>query len=330
MTVSGTTSFTQTQYQVIQTAFGILNVYGIGRTFSNEDYSLAVNMLNLMIKAWGAKGLHLWCKEEAVLYLQQYQAQYGFGNSNSIGLAPAYATVASGSHITLTTAAIPVSTTLIPVLSSSGLVIGMNLGLVQSDGTLFWTTIATIPDSTSITITVGPSVDVVLNANVYAFTTLLNKPYRIISARIRSGFDYGSSSTINETIMNPLSHADYYDLPTKTNNGLANQFYYDPQTDYGVIDLWSRPADCSYRVHFTYERIIDDITNVADTFDFPVEWLEAITWQLALRLAFPFAKLKQYAEIKEMASLMLVDLLDWDSEVTGVSFQPDRDGGGVY
>lgn len=331
MAVTGTTTFSQTMYQVIQTAFNILNVYGIGRTFSDEDYTVAVQMVNMMIKAWGTKGLHLWCKEEAVLYLTQYQARYGLGNSSSIGLTPAYATLSSGARISQTSAAAALGATALTVLSTSGWVPGQYIGVVQSDLSLYWTTILAVPTSTTVTLTAGTANTVNSASNVYVFTTLLNKPYRVISARLRSGFDYGSYSTANDIILNPLSHADYFDLPTKAVNGPSpNQYYYDPQLDYGVINLWIRPSDCSNRVHFTYERIIDDVTNNSDNFDLPQEWLEPLTWQLALRLAFPFAKLKQYSQLKEMATMMLDNLMDFDTEITGISFQPDRDGGGIY
>jgi len=331
MSVSGTTSFSQTQYQVIQAAFNILNVYGIGRTFSAEDYTLAVQMLNMMIKAWGTKGLHLWCKEEGVLYLQQYQSRYGFANSSSIGLSPAYAALASSTITTQTTVASSVGSAALTVISTVNMTVGQNIGVVQSDGSLFWSTIATIPNSTVVTMNAGVTEIINSAANVYVFTSFLNKPYRIISARLRYGFDAGATSTVNDIIMNPLSHAEYEALPTKSVNGSTpNQYYYDPQTDYGVMNIWVRPIDCSYRIHFTYERIIDDITNATDNFDFPQEWYEPITWQLALRLAFPFAKLKQYAQLKEMATMMLDNLLEFDTEQTGISFQPDRDGGGIY
>jgi hypothetical protein len=330
MTITGTTSFTQTQYQLVQNAFNLLNVYGIGRTFSNEDYTLATQMLNLMIKAWGAQGLHLWCKEEGILYLTQYKSKYGFGNSASIGLTAAYATLASGATTTQTTATAALGATTLNVLSTTGWAAGYYVGVVQSDNSLFWTTIASVVNSTSITLTLGTTQTVNAQSNVYVFSVLLNKPYRIISARMMHGFDSGATTTINETMMNPLSHADYYDLPTKSVNGLANQYYYDPHTDYGVLSLWPRPNDCSYRIHFTYERIISDITNPSDTFDFPAEWLEPLTWQLALRLIPAFGKEKKYPIIHTMASQMLENLLVWDSECTGVSFQPDRDGGGIY
>ena len=332
MSVSGTTSFTQTRDQLIFDAFALLNVYGIGRTPSAEDFNIAISFLNKMIKFWGTKGLHLWCKEEAVLYFTQYKSQYGFGNSNSINLTPAYSCLRSNVSTTQTTAAYPIGTMAFNIINSGKMNIGDNIGIVQSDNSLFWTTIASVT-TTSVILNSGITVATNNATMVYSFpiSAILNKPYRIIGARLVNGFDSGATTTVNEIMMNPISHADYQNLPTKSiNSSVPNQYNYDPQLDYGVLNLWPRPNNCSYRIHFTYERIIDDMNNPGDNFDFPQEWLEPLTWELAVRLAPAFGKEKKLQVIMPIAKDMLDQLLDFDSEVTGISFQPDRDGGGVY
>ncbi len=330
MSVSGTTSYTLTQYQLVLRAFNILNVNGIGRTPSAEDISLAVDVLNMMLKAWGTDGLHLWCKTEGILYVQQYKSKYGFGNSSSIGLAPANATYASNAQMTLINASTTSATTSITVLNSTGFTVNSPIGIVQNDNSLFWTTIASIPSPTVINLNVATNLPLNLAAPVYSYTQTLSKFYRVNSARFVKGFDYGATSSINEILMNPLSHSDYYALPIKSINGLSNQYYYDPQLDYGTLSLWPRPNDCNYRVHFTFERTMDDVINPNDSFDLPQEWLEPVTWQLALRLIPAFGKEKKAPFITDMAEKLMAKLLDFDKETTGVSFQPDRDGGGIY
>ena len=63
-----TTTFTQTRNSLITDSLQLLGVYGVGRTVSSEDMSIGVSMLSKMVKAWGAKGLHLWAKQEAVCF----------------------------------------------------------------------------------------------------------------------------------------------------------------------------------------------------------------------------------------------------------------------
>jgi len=328
VSVSGVTSFTQTKNQLVMDAFQLLNLYGIGRTPSTEDITVANSFLNKMLKAWGTKGLHLWCKTEGILYLTPNVSKYYFGNHTT----PAYTTLASNSINTQTTSSSALGSTTINVISTSGMSVGNYVGVLQSDKSLFWSTIATIQSSTALTLASGTSQTVNSSAIVYTFTQLIsNKPYRVISARLAWGFDSGATSTVTELLMNPLSHADYYALPEKTVGGIPNQYYYDPQLDYGVLNLWARPNDCAYRVHFTYERIIDDMVNTDDNFDLPQEWLEPITWQLAVRLGVAFGKGKRVREdILPLAETMLRDLIEFDSELLSIQFQPDHDGGGVY
>jgi len=322
MSVNTSTSFTQTRDQLILDAFQLIGVYGIGRTVSSEDMTVAVSFLNKMIKAWGTKGLLLWCKEEATVFLSPSVSNYSFGQTST----PAYAALASDTIISQTTTAAVLGATTINVINSAGMSVSDYVGVLQSDMSVFWTTIASIPNSTSIVLSSGTSTTVNQAANVYTFTTLINKPYRVLSCRRVWGFDSGVTTTIDEVVMNPLSHSDYYNLPLKSANGLPNQYYYDPQRDVGTLSLWQRPNDGAYRVNMTYERVMSDMLNVSDNFDLPQEWLEPLTWQLAIRLCPAFGKEKKLPSILPMAKQMLDDLLDFDTEIISVDFEPDDMG----
>jgi hypothetical protein len=318
MAISSSTSFIQTRDQLIYDAFELLGVYGLGRTVSNEDMTFAVNVLNKMIKAWGTKGLHLWCKEEAILYLTPYTSKYRFGTATN----PAYCSLEDDTVITQTSAAAISGATSLTVKSTTGMTIGDYIGVTLADNTLFWTTIAALPSSTSITLT-GALTGAVSSAfNVYTFTTLINMPYRVLSCRRISGYDAGATTTISENIMTALSHQDYYNLPNKTSNGIPNQYYYDPQVNFGDLFVWPRPADCVNRIGITYERRMSDVIVGTDNFDFPQEWLEPITWMLASRIGPAFGKGKRVnEEIYPIAKVMLEQLLDFDTEIVSVCFQ---------
>ena len=83
MATSGSQNFSQTKADIISDAFQLLGVYGIGRTVSAEDTTLASNFLNKMIKAWAVKDLHLWEKTEGVLYITPYEEQYSLGSAST-------------------------------------------------------------------------------------------------------------------------------------------------------------------------------------------------------------------------------------------------------
>src|SRR3990167_3017319 len=76
MATSGSVNFNQTRNDIITDALGLIGVYGVGRTISSEDMTYCSNALNKMIKAWQGKGIHLWSKEEGVLFPAAYTAEY--------------------------------------------------------------------------------------------------------------------------------------------------------------------------------------------------------------------------------------------------------------
>jgi len=322
MSTSGSTNFLQTRTEIINDAFQLLGVYGIGRTISSEDMAFAVSMLNKMVKAWGTKGLHLWDKSEGVLYLTKNVAEYTISDAST----SAYATNISDQVITQLNGAVAASVTALTVNSTTGMTVGDYIGVVLSDKSLHWTTIATIPTSTTLTLTTGVLTAASDDAIIYTFTNRLAKPLRVLSARRASGIDLLTSSSLVELPMTSIAYEEYFDLPIKTSSGLPNQFHYNPQLLAGKMYVWPRPADCNDRIHFTYERILEDLDNASDNFDFPQEWLECLTYQLAVRLGPAFGKDQRTGQIlAPMASNLLGELMDWDSEITSVSLMPDLD-----
>ncbi len=314
MSTSGSVNFSQSKNQLILDAFQLIGIYGIGRTVSAEDMTFASNILNKMVKAWGTKGLHLWCKSEGVLFLTPYSEKYSSSD--------AYAATESDVIITKLNGSAIASTTALTVDNTTGMATSDKIGIVTSDKTIHWTTIATIPTSTTLTITLGLDSAADDNTLVYTFTSRINKPLRMLDCRRRTGYN-SNSSTIVDIPMSIVSHSMYFNNSVKTSNGEPVQAYYDPELTNGNFYLWPRPTDGNTRVHFTYERIIEDLDDTSDDFDFPSEWLEALTYQLAVRLARPFGVASALTDMLPLASTMLEDLLSWDNEVTTISMEPD-------
>jgi hypothetical protein len=318
MTTSGTTTFSQTKIEVIQDAFNLLGVYGNGYTISAEDEQVASRFLNKMVKSWGARGLHLWTKQECVLYLDQYVGKYTLGANGT------YCTTKDDEVITNLNGGLTNGATSVIVDSTTGMTVGDYIGIVLTSRDIHWTTIATIPNSTSLTLTLGVTDSAPDNANVYTFTTRINKPLRITSARRVYGVDNGATSTKTEVAMASIAYQDYFEIGSQTSSGTPNQFSYTPKNTDGTLYLWPRPNDTSYRIEFSAERIIEDLNAVDDDFDFPSEWLEPLTWQLALRLAPAFDRENKAGTlIAPIAQSMFENLLNWDTEITSVYFSPD-------
>jgi hypothetical protein len=320
MATSGSVNYNQTVIEVIEDAFQVIGVYGIGRTISAADYSFAFRTLNKLVKSWGTKGLHLWTKEENTLFVSKDTSLYTLGNG-------AKAAKASDVVITQLNGSAAASATSLTVDSTTGMAVSDVIGVVLTSGAVHYTTIATIPTSTTLTISSGLASAASDDANVYTYTTAITKPLRILSCRRVEGIDSGATTTMYEVEMTSLAYDTYMNLPTKSISGVPNQFTYNPNLTDGSLYIWPRPNSGIYRINFTSERVIEDLDALTNDFDFPAEWLEALTWQLALRLCPAFGKDQRMVNsILPMAQAMLQDLLDWDSEISSLEFQPDLEG----
>lgn len=184
----------------------------------------------------------------------------------------------------------------------------------QADGLQLWKrseASITLSAGTS-TYTLGPTGSIVMQ-----------RPLRILEAvrRDSSGIDVP---------LNKLSKNEYYNLSNKSSQGTPVSYHYDPQLDNGKLVLWQVPtaADAAeYTVEIVYHLPFEDVDAATDNFDYPVEWLEAVKFGLALRLApeygvdmpAQYRLQKQFDDIYEKA-------LSWDVENTSIYFQPDWQG----
>lgn len=321
MATSGSTDYQQVRNELVHDAFQLIGVYGVGRTISSEDMTFAVSQLNKMIKKWQTFGLSLWLKSEATLFLQKNQNHYKIGdNSSNTHCAPTEEVV-----YTALSAAATSGSSSIDLEDATGIVAGYNIGIVLSDNSIFWALVSSVVNNT-ITLDAALSDDAAQGALVSSYETNIGKPLRITSARRI----YGRADTISAPrtaiAMPMLAYQDYMELPTKANTGLPNQIMYNPKRLYGDLYTWLAPSDANYRIEFTYERMLDDMDDIPNDFDFPSEWLEPLTWQLAVRLAPAWGRYDELQYLMPMASQMLEDLKDWDSEITYVEIQPDIRG----
>lgn len=313
MATSGSTNFSVAANTLVQNAFQIAGVYGVGRSLSAEDQSLAFSLLNMLIKTWSTKGLHLWSKERAYIFPVQYQSEYSLGSG-------AYACLKSDAVISTVSASEAAGQTSISVTSSAGMAASDVVGVVLDSGAVHYTTISSVTDSTTIVLNSAlPSVASAANL-VYTYTTVLGKPLRMHSVRRIEGS--GSSET--SLAMELRSVSDYDDITNKNSRGVSTLASYRPANTSGKFNVWPVLSSGKYYFEATIERALEDIDTSADDFDFPQEWLEPLTYQLALRLCLPFGRSERYTQLLPIASDLYEQLLDFDHEITDVQLVPDN------
>jgi hypothetical protein len=299
MAVSGTNTFLQTRNDIINRAYKIIGIKTRGRDLTAEEINEASEALNLYVKGLKSEGVYLWKYAEGTLFLKVGQESYILDGATtnateSFAQTTTNATATSGAN-------------LIVVTSASGFTTGYNIGIMQNDGNLHWTTISNIA-GTAITLTAPLTNNVSNEATVYVYQTKITRPEAITSARRRDFSNY-------DTPLNELARSDYFNLAQKTVIGQPTQFYYDKQLSLGTIYLYQAPNDASNTIKFTFQKMFFDLNTGNDNPDFPIEWAETLAFGLASRLSYDFSIDKTKSEqIKRTYDEMLRNLKGYDRE----------------
>ena len=312
MATSGNVAFTLNTLQVIEKAFGKIDVKVAEQNLEADEQQDGIDTLNLMLKAWGAQGLHLWTKDEGVLFLDVGKTDYNLGPTGDEACQ-------FDDFISTTSTSAKVSTdVIINVVSSTGMVVGDQIGVELDDKTRHWTTILTVYSSIQVTLSVELPSAAKSGSSIYTFTNLIQRPQRILSCRRKT---FGQD---NEIPVLSWSRDEYFNQVNKLSQGTVVNCYYSPQLNDGRMYVWQTASSVNDLLRFTFERPIQDLDIGDDNLDIPVEWLEAVIYGLAFRLAddynVPFAKADR---IGQKANNFLDDLLGWDEEMGSLNLQPD-------
>ena len=88
--------------------------------------------------------------------------------------------------------------------------------------------------------------------------------------------------------------------------------------------VWQTANSVNDLLRFTFERPMQDLLIGDDNLDIPTEWLEAVIYGLAFRLADDYnVPLAKADRIGQKANQFLDDLLGWDEEMESLNLQPD-------
>ena len=269
MTTSSDYSFLSNENDIINDAFTKIGIHFPGETIPAENYDFARRQLNRMIKFW-ARNQHLWIMRAGTLLLENGVNTYTLDST-----AARWTDTMRDTTLTAAGAALATSLT---VASTTGMTVGDAIGVILTSKVIHWTTIATIPNATSLTITTGLATAAANGNRVYTYTTRAQPPIRIEWIVRRSSDDI-------DVELAQLSRKDYDTLPSKTLAGLPVAYYYDPKITNGTLYLYQTPDDPKVTLQITYRRQIQDMDTTTQTIEFPIEWEDCIVHNLAIRLA---------------------------------------------
>lgn len=316
MTTSTTIDYNDNRNQIIQDSLILLGIYGSDDSMSSNDTVLASRFLNRMIKSWESTGAHIWSDEVARVWLQDGQREY------SLGAATSDDHWAIDYVETALSLALADNATAVTVTSTTGMTIGDKIGVVMDTNGVFWTTIATIPTSTTLTLTSGVTETCSVGSLVYTYTNRPQRPLRILQASLVSQSD----DLTNERPINQYSFEEYQNIPSKFTPGSPNVWMYKAKLTSGILTLWNIDDDLNDRVSIHYQRPLFDFDEGTDTSDFPQEWLEAAVYGLAVRLAPAYGKTDLLPSLKAMADEMFDLANSYDQENVVITLPTTREG----
>lgn len=305
--MTNTTVYSKTAGDLMREALRAANIVASEMTVETVDLERAHTALNDVLMHWMSQGLHLWSTTEALMPLNPNQQLYTFGTDHAF-TDYAHATVTADFSSTDTT---------FSVTSTTGMTAGDNVGIQLSDGTRWWGVIDSVDSATAITTTTGVSGDGVSGGDVYAYTTAIPDPVRILSVRHAYAFTY------DEITAEQISGQEYYDLPAKDTTGNVNQWYYRRQLPGGQLSVWPVASICTQLIRFTFVAPQYVPQNQIDQVQVPQEWFLPLKWSVAAELGtlYGIAPERQ-AVFEAKAENLKRQALDNDVEVDSFSFEP--------
>lgn len=301
MATSGSKNFTVNRTDLIESALRKLGAYDAGDTPSSEELADANMALNLMVKAWSAKGLNVPWRETLTLFLQPDTRSYRIGPTGD-------ECTESFVETTLSAAAISGATT-ITLTSTTGITAADRIGIKLDSGAIHWTTVVV---AATTTITTGLASAAASGNRVYAYTTKCNRPVSLLYAHTRD-----SGGIDNEVEL--IGEVAYRMLSNKGSGGRPNQAYYQTTIDNGTLFVWPANAGGVDKMVLISQALVDDFDAASDNPDFPIEWARAIIFGLADDLGPEYGILPKFQDrLERKAMRLLEDLLDHDVENASV------------
>jgi len=303
MAVSGSKNFTITRTDIIGAALRKVGAFDSGDAIDASDSEDAALALNLMIKEWSARGIDVPWRETVTLFLQPDTQSYTIGPSGD------HAT-SSYRETTLSAAAASGATTL-TLTSTSGLTAADYIGIKLDSGSIHWTTIV---NASTTSITSGLASAASSGNAVYSYTTKANRPQKVVFAHRRDSDSHDTEVTI-------IGEVAYRSLSTKGADGPVNQCYYQPTLTNGTLFVWPANANGVDKLILICQPLVDDFDAASNNPQFPIEWGNAIVWNLAVELAPEYGlSVRERIALKAEAREKLETVLDYDVENASVVF----------
>ena len=284
MAYSESKNFAVTRDDIITGAMRKIGVVDAADGASTAEISAAATSLNALVKEWTGEGLGLWLRQTSVLFLQPGQQRYSLGATDyCVPLTSvAYTTLSAAGAAAATALTHNGWTDYAGALATTPanpaiVLIRLSSGVMDSD-------VVSAATTSGLTLTTGLASAAASGARVYSFpaTSIITRPARILTA-------YRQDTSGNSAEVQLIGRVDYEQLSRKDSSGDPTMAHYDPSLDAGTLMVWpvENATTCDQLILVT-EHYPDDFDAGSNNPQFPIEWANALIWNLAMELSFEY------------------------------------------
>lgn len=282
-----------------------------------EIVSTALEDLFLLIMSLSSRGLNLWCVDEKFISLEAGKQTYVLptGTIDVLNLLHCTPKRADGS-VSINGTTVTANLTGAETVSVWGFKSSTTLTtntLQGSDDGLTWTTLQTVTPTAE-----GWNWFTLPQAATYS-------NFQVTGGSISADSDLYISTGVTEIAVSQFNRDDYANQPNKSfQSGMVTNFYFEKLVQ-PQLTTWPVPnSDEKFLRLFRY-RQIQDVGDLTNELELPARWLEAITWHLALRLAFELPNVdgQRRNEVAQMASSFTIEAEGGETDNAPIYLRPN-------
>jgi hypothetical protein len=306
MATSGSSNFSINRDTLIKDALIDLGAISSEDTPSAAIIDHAARLLNMMLKAWVADGLHLWTLKPFTILIENGKTVYSLsstGDQASLDMNDTTMRIAGVANDTI-----------LQVTTTSGMTSGDYIGVELDNGTLHKTTISSVTDSDTVVITTGVTSASAIGNRVYWYTTKIVRPLDVTDITIKDAAGV-------ERPVSLVSRQEYRTYTNKATTGNIVQAYFDPQLSASKLYVYNVPDTVDDTIECVGYFPIEDMDSAANDFDMPQEWYLAVKTGLAVLLGPSYGqRSEQMRNLKSIAMEEKDRVMGWDKEKTSIYF----------
>lgn len=315
MATSGSTNFSVSRNDIIKMAYQKIGVVAEGDSPNSNQYTEGSLLLNGIVKSWsvGLK-IPLWSLRYGAIFPQSLTTPHSVLLGSTGGHASTEIL-----HTTLTADAASSATSL-TVGSITSFAASDNIGIELDNGDIHWTTINGAPSGSTIVITTGLASAAASGNHIWAYTTKIDRPVRIVEAWTR---DYTTSTDVRDIPMEVITPEEYNMITNKVSESYPLKICYEPLIDNGVARYWPGFSDGSKIIMIRYHRVLEDFDGATDTPDFPQEYFYPLFLELAVAAAGSYSlSIEERRDLRSERDYWVKMVLANDYEEGSIKFYP--------